>query len=151
MVGEIRCNPPQEAAFLVSFRCTSSTIWLPNIEPFCVIKMDSELLKKKYRTYREVYDPRRKGKNIRVLFIAESPPASKNKENLPYFYNKDSQRKTGALWWYFNQVLYGEDEIEKEKFLRRFQDDGYFLIDVFQTKQELIDIREEVKLEEVEW
>jgi len=90
-----------------------------------------------YRSLRERYNPIEKGRKIRVLFIAESPPKPSKSEQ-PYFYNKNSKRK--GLWWHLSQVLYDGEMNKKEEFLERFQEDGYFLIDIFSTKQELDDI-----------
>jgi hypothetical protein len=110
--------------------------------------MKNESLKKIYRSFSKRYDPRGIGKDIRILFIAESPPKPKNLENPDYFYNETSQHRKGALWWHFNEALYNGKFSEKSEFLSRFQQDGYFLIDVFQTEQELIDIRKQVKEED---
>jgi hypothetical protein len=102
-----------------------------------------------YAEFSKKYRPR-KNVGIRILFVAESPPKPKDSQNPDYFYNEDTQQQKGKLWWHFNEVLYSGEERDKVGFLRRFQQDGYFLIDVFQTKQELVDIRQEVKMEEYE-
>lgn len=57
--------------------------------------MELELLKKQYSAFSEEYDPRKKEKRIKVLFIAESPPASKNKTNPPFFLTRTLNRKRG--------------------------------------------------------
>ena len=46
------------------------------------------------------------------------------------------------------EALYDGELSNKAEFLRRFRGDGYSLIDVFPTKQELIDVQNEVKREE---
>lgn len=99
-------------------------------------------LSEKYRSLRERYNPIEKGRRIRVLFIAESPPKP-GKSELPYFYNKDSKGK--GLWWHLSQMLYDGEMDKKEEFLERFQEDGYFLIDIFLTRQELDDMRAKKK------
>ena len=106
--------------------------------------MSPESLRKRYRNFSNEYDPRKVGTGIKVLFVAESPPKVK-KGILDYFYNKDAQHRKGALWWHFNQALYGGNEPDKERFLSRFQKEGFFLIDVFLTKKELEDVRTDVK------
>ena len=89
-----------------------------------------------YRSFREKYKPPK----IRILFIAESPPKLKKGE-LPYFYNKEYKQK--GLWWYFKEALYNRKSIEKAEYLERFQKDGYYLIDVFSTRQELCEVKNE--------
>jgi len=106
----------------------------------------TELLKKTYSDFSKKYDPRELKKDIKILFVAESPPKPKYPDSPDYFYNENSQDRKGALWWHFNQALYSDKFHEKAEFLSQFQHDGYFLIDVFQTKRELVEIREEVKL-----
>ena len=107
--------------------------------------MDQKSLKKKYAEYREKYRPQKNGGKIEVLFIAESPPAPDNDNSSPYFYNKETQGTKRALWRHLSKALYGKEISDKEEFLRRFQNSGYFLIDVFQTKKELNNTIEEVK------
>lgn len=107
--------------------------------------MDQESLKTEYADFRDEYLPKRKGGRIKVLFVAESPPEPNRKNGLPYFYKKETQGTKGALWRHLSKALYGKELSDKEKFLRRFQNSGYFLIDVFETKQELNGIIEDVK------
>jgi len=100
-----------------------------------------------YRSYREEYNPLRIRKKIKILFIAESPPPKPTKKELPYFYNKDSRFK--GLCQHFNNAIYDGKIDGKRKFLQRFRDDGYFLIDLFSTRHELDQVRKKVNYENV--
>jgi len=107
---------------------------------------DKRTLEERYSSYREEYNPARIGKKIKILFVAESPPKPRSGK-LPYFYNKYSQFK--GLWWHFNKALYEEKTGNKEEFLQRFMDDGYYLIDLFSTRNELNQLRKRANYEQV--
>ena len=76
-----------------------------------------------------------KPKKVETLFIAEAPPC---KEDW-YFYYEDV-RKQDSLWIELTKAIYktdfGETRFErtrKDYWLKRFCDDGYFLIDAVET------------------
>jgi hypothetical protein len=80
---------------------------------------------------RERYKPER----IKVLFVAESPPKSSDDEER-FFYNSRLER-----WDYMYravmQAVFPEFEYrrgEKERWLRKFQAQGYYLIDATDRK-----------------
>lgn len=81
-----------------------------------------------YAALREQYRPAL----VRLLLIGESPPDPRDGEKR-FFY---SPKLTGAddLYRAVAEALYGEDEIaaggaSKERVLRRFKDDGLYLVD----------------------
>ncbi|MEM5799315.1 MAG: hypothetical protein QXZ43_01455 [Candidatus Aenigmatarchaeota archaeon] len=81
---------------------------------------------KNYQKYASRFRP----DNIKVLFIAESPPKSEN-----YFYCV--RDKPGPLFMYLMQVVFNKtwEELKKEKkkvLLEKFKEKGYFLTDVFE-------------------
>ena len=110
--------------------------------------MKQESLKAEYDGYREEYLPKKNDGQIKILFIAESPPAYDNEKELPYFYNKDAKGTGSRLWRYFNKALYDGEFSDKGEFLERFKNDGYYLIDIFQTEKELRDTETQVKKED---
>ena len=86
-----------------------------------------------YRTLAERYRPRR----IRVLFIAESPPAASSRGKEAYFFLEDSPGSEVFLATLV-EALYDEKYRQapgrKVQFLRRFQDDGYYwLLDAVES------------------
>ena len=94
-----------------------------------------------YRVAAKKYKPKR----VRILFVAESPPAPKKGERRRYFYFANVD-KHDWLWRGLMKALFRDfsDDIElertqKTKWLSRFQRDGYWLIDaVTRAKRRLI-------------
>src|SRR5271169_6096216 len=65
---------------------------------------------------------------IKTLFIAEAPPPFESKR---FFYFEDVKTHD-SLFWETMRVLYsitGVERSRKAEFLRRFKEDGFFLID----------------------
>jgi hypothetical protein len=90
-----------------------------------------------YDHLREKYKP----KTIKVLLIAESqPPASANTASSRHFYRSDQIRRDDRLFVNMIKALYSEAankteaelEPEKEKWLRRFQADGWYMIEALE-------------------
>lgn len=92
-----------------------------------------------YDTTRQLYRP----KHITVLLIAESPPPAAEIDSSRQFYRSDRVRKDDRLFINTIKALYPEaaqlteTEIEphKEDWLRRFQADGYYMIEALETSQ----------------
>ena len=92
-----------------------------------------ELLRKSYRPGR-----------VRVLLIAESPPPSPDIQSSRQFYYTDRIRKNDRLFTNTIKALYPEAsamtesqlEQEKEHWLRRFQKDGYYMIEALSESQQ---------------
>jgi hypothetical protein len=89
-----------------------------------------------YEKLREKYRP----EHIKWLFIAESPPPKKLIHSTRYFYLPDYDPKLGeedrlfsntirALYPEADKLSKEELQAEKEKWLRRFQADGCYLIE----------------------
>jgi len=75
---------------------------------------------------RQRYRPER----IKVLFVAESPPESSDEE-VRFFYNP-RQERWDHMYRAVMQAVFPEFEYrpgEKDNWLRRFQERGYYLID----------------------
>lgn len=75
---------------------------------------------------RERYKPAR----IKVLFVAESPPESSD-DKARFFYNP-SQERWDYMYRAVMQAVFPEFEYrpgEKDNWLRKFQEQGYYLID----------------------
>ena len=72
-----------------------------------------------------------KPKEIKILFIAESPPYAKKGEELRYFYFENT--KGDFLFRSIIEVLFPEEyqkhTYDKTKFLKLFKENGFFLID----------------------
>lgn len=93
-----------------------------------------------YETLRQTYRP----KEITVLFIAESPPPSADAQSSRQFYYADRVRKNDRLFVNTIKALYPqtaempEQELEQEKevWLRRFQKDGYYMIEALTESQQ---------------
>jgi hypothetical protein len=93
-----------------------------------------------YDSVRQAYRP----KHIRVLFIAESPPPRPEIQSSRQFYYTDRIRKDDRLFTNTIRALYPETadipepalEEEKEKWLRQFQADGYYMIEALEDSQE---------------
>jgi hypothetical protein len=92
-----------------------------------------------YDTVREQYRP----KTIKWLLIAESPPPSADKQSSRHFYRTDQIRKDDRLFTNTIKALYTEvaDATEadiqkdKEKWLKRFQADGWYMIEALEESQ----------------
>lgn len=87
---------------------------------------------------------RYKPSHVRVLFIAESPPPSDT--NMPssrHFYRSDMPRTGDRLFTNTIKALYPEAadqteaviEQQKEAWLQRFSNDGYFMIEALTESQ----------------
>jgi hypothetical protein len=92
-----------------------------------------------YDAVRAKYRPR----HIKVLFIAESPPPAPQIQSSRQFYYTDRIRKDDRLFTNTIRALYPETadlkepelEAQKEQWLRRFQDDGYYMIEALEVSQ----------------
>ena len=84
-----------------------------------------------YIEAREKYNPTRIGLPIEVLWIAESPPVAGG-----YFYFEKPSGKghffretMKALGWW-DEKLWMQSGLDKKSFLRKFQESGFFLLDL---------------------
>ncbi len=97
-------------------------------------------MSKTYDQARERYKPR----HIKILLIAESPPPSAEIQSSRQFYYTDRIRKDDRLFTNTMKALYLEAsemtevelEKDKEKWLRRFEQDGYYMIEALEVSQE---------------
>ena len=83
---------------------------------------------REYKAAAERYRP----VNIRVLFIAESPPAYTDKAKKSYFFferNPGSDILFATVVEAIYDANYRKSDGNKEELLRQFQTDGYWLID----------------------
>lgn len=100
-----------------------------------------------YDQVREHYRP----KHIKVLMIAESQPPGPDVQSSRQFYHTDRIRRDDRLFTNTIKALYPEAttlteaqiQVNKEKWLRRFQTDGWYMIEALEvslahevTKQE---------------
>lgn len=93
-----------------------------------------------YDTTRQQYRPR----YIKTLLIAESPPPAANVQSSRQFYRSDQVRKEDRLFTNTIRALYPETadiseselEMQKEAWLRRFQADGWYMIEALETSQQ---------------
>ncbi|HEX8763196.1 MAG TPA: hypothetical protein VF733_05600 [Candidatus Saccharimonadales bacterium] len=94
-----------------------------------------------YETVRKKYQP----KHIKVLLIAESPPpVSADTPSSRHFYRSDRPRRDDRLFTNTIKALYPEAadlteaqiQPDKEKWLRRFEQDGYYMIEALENSQE---------------
>lgn len=93
-----------------------------------------------YETVRQVYKPDR----IKVLLIAESPPPAPDVQSSRQFYYTDRIRKDDRLFVNTIKAIYPEAaqqteaqlEPHKEEWLRRFQRDGFYMIEALEDSQE---------------
>lgn len=93
-----------------------------------------------YEVIRRAYRPGR----IKVLLIAESPPPAPEVQSSRQFYYTDRLRKDDRLFVNTIKALYPEAanqtetqlEPDKEKWLRRFQADGFYMIEALEDSQE---------------
>ena len=74
-----------------------------------------------YKKLREKYKPNR----IKCLIIAESPPES---EEGRFFYNPECE-KWDYLFKSIMEVIFGHVKGEKGRYLEKFKDSGFYLID----------------------
>lgn len=89
-----------------------------------------------YESLRQRYKPH----SITVLFIAESPPPSADKASSRHFYRSDRLRTDDRLFVNTVKALYPETESmtekelepSKEQWLRRFQQDGFYMIEALE-------------------
>ena len=73
---------------------------------------------------------------IRILFIAESPPAFKDEQKKSYFYfapNPGNDILFGTIVEALYQADYRKASGRKTELLQRLRDDGYWLMDAVET------------------
>jgi hypothetical protein len=95
--------------------------------------------KNEYDKIRQQYHPQK----ITMLLIAESPPPGANTDSSRHFYRSDKVRRDDRLFTNTIKALYpeaaakteGELEPDKEAWLRRFQADGYYMIEALEDSQ----------------
>jgi hypothetical protein len=93
-----------------------------------------------YNEIRRQYRP----KHIKILLIAESPPPPAEVQSSRQFYMTDRIRKDDRLFTNTIRALYPEVvetpepelEADKEAWLRRFQKDGWYMIEALEDSQE---------------
>ncbi len=92
-----------------------------------------------YEQTKQKYRP----KTIEILFIAESPPPSATIQSSRHFYRSDRMRIDDRLFVNTIKALYPEtselkeSELENQKaqWLRKFQADGYYMIEALEESQ----------------
>lgn len=92
-----------------------------------------------YDTVRETYRPKR----IKFLLIAESPPPAPEIQSSRQFYYTDRIRTDDRLFTNTIKALYPEAaekteadlQPDKEQWLRRFQADGWYMIEALEASQ----------------
>ena len=92
-----------------------------------------------YDSIRQQYRPNK----IKVLLIAESPPPEASKASSRHFYRSEKVRRDDRLFTNTIKALYseaadkteGQLEPDKETWLRRFQTDGYYMIEALEESQ----------------
>lgn len=92
-----------------------------------------------YDELRQQYRPKR----IKYLLIAESPPPSADMPGSRHFYRSEKPRPGDRLFTNTIRALYPETaelpdedlEANKESWLRRFQDDGWYMIEALEISQ----------------
>jgi hypothetical protein len=92
-----------------------------------------------YEKIRQRYQPA----HIKMLLIAESPPPSPEIQSSRQFYYTDRIRRDDRLFTNTIKAIYSEaaslseSELQdrKEKWLRRFQSDGWYMIEALETSQ----------------
>jgi len=93
-----------------------------------------------YDATRKTYKP----PHIKMLLIAESPPPAPHVQSSRQFYYTDRVRKDDRLFVNTIRALYPETtdmpeaelETQKEEWLRRFQHDGWYMIEALTTSQQ---------------
>lgn len=92
-----------------------------------------------YETLRQKYKPA----TIKVLFIAESPPPAAEVQSSRHFYRSEVVRRDDRLFVNTIKALYPEVaqatesdiEPQKEQWLRRLQQDGFYMIEALSESQ----------------
>ncbi len=92
-----------------------------------------------YEAVRQKYKPQQ----VKVLLIAESPPPASNVQSSRQFYYTDRIRTDDRLFTNTIRALYPETaelkeaelEAQKEVWLRRFQQDGWYMIEALEESQ----------------
>lgn len=92
-----------------------------------------------YDAIREIYKPT----HIKMLLVAESPPPAADVQSSRQFYRTDRIRTDDRLFTNTIRALYPEAvetpepelEAQKEQWLRRFQADGWYMIEALETSQ----------------
>lgn len=92
-----------------------------------------------YDDVRRQYRP----STIRILLIAESPPPTPEIQSSRQFYYTDRIRKDDRLFTNTIRALYPETtdlkeeelETEKEKWLKKFKSDGFYMIEALEESQ----------------
>lgn len=92
-----------------------------------------------YETIRQAYQPA----HIKYLLIAESPPPAAHIQSSRQFYYTDRIRKDDRLFTNTIRALYPEAaevpevdlEEQKEAWLQRFKDDGWYMIEALKESQ----------------
>jgi|SRR5688572_16264023 len=92
-----------------------------------------------YDKLRQQYRPNK----IKVLFIAESPPPSADIQSSRHFYRSEKLRRDDRLFVNTIKELYPdvaqqtEQELErgKQNWLKKFQADGYYMIEALEESQ----------------
>lgn len=92
-----------------------------------------------YDEIRQQYRP----KHIKMLMIAESPPPAASVQSSRHFYRTDSIRTDDRFFTNTIRALYPETvdmpepELEQQKaqWLRRFADDGWYMIEALEESQ----------------
>lgn len=68
--------------------------------------------------------------NLRILFVAESPPWAFTNDRTAYFYASGEKIAYGGLGYYMIPILFDEKITTKEQFLQKFRESGFYLIDM---------------------
>jgi hypothetical protein len=82
--------------------------------------------------------------HIKMLLIAESPPPAAGVQSSRHFYRSDKVRTDDRLFANTIRALYPETaelpeaalEQDKEQWLRRFQQDGWYMIEALEASQQ---------------
>ena len=93
-----------------------------------------------YETIRQKYRP----KHIKILLIAESPPPAISEQSSRQFYYSDRLRTDDRLFTNTIRALFPEAidisepvlEKQKEQWLRKFQQAGWYMIEALEESQE---------------
>lgn len=93
-----------------------------------------------YNNVRGKYRP----SSVRILLVAESPPPAPDIQSSRQFYYTDRIRKDDRLFVNTIKALYPETvdmaeaeiEAQKEQWLQRFKQDGFYMIEALEDSQE---------------
>lgn len=93
-----------------------------------------------YEEIRQQYCPA----HVKLLLIAESPPPEAGTQSSRHFYRSEKVRRDDRLFINTIKALYpdaadkteAELETEKEQWLRRFQSDGWYMIEALEMSLE---------------